>query len=103
MRRLCNELATVEEWYVLGIQLGLRPDQLAEIELSHPTAGVGRWRSEMLSKWLCTVPNASWKDVVDALLGIKENTVANTIMAKYSIVQDKAAAAGMSLGGRSRW
>ena len=93
LKTLSIELATVSDWYTLGLMLGLRVDQLKEIETGNPTAGVKRWKSEMLDKWLRSDPNASWKNVVAALQNMEEHAVAKRVIRTY--IQVEEAVAGM--------
>ena len=86
-------MAEVSDWHTLGIQLDLRGDQLDEIEQSHPTAGVVRWKSEVLKKWLHSNTNASWENVVSALQNMKECELAERIRRKYIGIEK--AVAGM--------
>ena len=95
LKILSNELATVSDWYVLGLKLGLRPDQLRAIQSNNPTAGVERWKPEMLDKWLRTDSNASWENVMSALQSMGEDAVAKRITQKY--VQAKEAVTGMHI------
>ena len=82
---LCNELASVSEWRMLGLYLGVKKQELDQIERSHPTEGCGRWKEETFSLWLKHTPNASWGDVVGALRQMGENTEAERLELKYII------------------
>ena len=78
---LTNELASVSEWYMLGIQLGVQPHQLEAIKTS--SVSVGQKRAEMLHAWLKNSLAASWQNVVTALKAIGDVCLAETIEKKY--------------------
>jgi len=72
-----NELTEVVDWHQLGIQLGIPPHLLAEIQANH--AQNQRRKTETFDLWLRRTPNASWEHVVKALRQIGENRVAENI------------------------
>ena len=78
--KLSFELATVVDWYQLGLNLGLPKHELTKIERDYQ--GNDRRRLEMLDKWLRCTPNATWRDVVSALEQMGENRVAESIPQK---------------------
>ena len=80
---LSNELATITDWYYLGIKFNLQPDQLHSIRASNPTAGVQGWKCNMLDLWLRSNPSATWGDVVKALQQMGEHRVAERIQRNY--------------------
>jgi len=82
---LCNEVASVSDWRMLGLYLGVKDYELDQIERSHPTEGCGRWKQETFSLWLRCTPNASWRDVVGALRRMRENIEAERIELKYPV------------------
>ena len=81
LKNLSSELATVINWFLLGINLGLQKHELTKIERDYQ--GNDRRRVEMLNLWLQRTPNATWEDVVDALQQMGENRVAENIREKY--------------------
>ena len=81
---LCNELGSVSDWHTLGLNLGVKDHELDQIERSHPTEGCGRWKQETFSLWLRRKSSASWRDVVQALRQMGENTEAKRIELKYN-------------------
>ena len=81
VRNLYCELSSVN-WHQLGVAFGMA-SELDNIQSSHPTEGVERWRSDLFCRWLKNTPNASWNDVVKALREIKEGALAERIAAKY--------------------
>ena len=78
--KLSFELATVVDWYQLGLNLGLPKHELTKIERDYQ--GNDRRRLEMLDKWLRCTPNATWRDVASALEQMGENSVAESIRQK---------------------
>ena len=71
LREIENELSEVtgEDWYPLGVQLGLRPATLREIQKNYPR-DTERCKSEVLHLWLCTTPQVSWKTLAQAVQGL---------------------------------
>ena len=78
--KLSSELATVVDWYQLGLNLGLPKHELTKIECDYQ--GNDRRRLEMLDKWLRCTPNAARGVVVSALEQMGENRVAESIRQK---------------------
>ena len=78
--KLSSELATVVDWYQLGLNLGLPKHELTKIERDYQ--GNDRRRLEMLDKWLRFTPNAAVGVVVSALKQMGENSVAESIRQK---------------------
>ena len=71
---------TTTKWINLGLQLGLRDNDLKEIELKY--SDIGGCRREMLSIWLSTSPGACRKQLLEAL---KTDSVAEFFIAgKYN-------------------
>ena len=81
LQRLASELASVIDWFSLGLNLGLQKHELTKIERDYQ--GNDRRRVEMLDLWLQRTPNATWEDVVRALQQMGENVVAENIREKY--------------------
>ena len=81
LQNLSSELASVIDWFSLGLNLGLQKHELTKIERDYQ--GNDRRRVEMLDLWLHRTPNATWEDVVRALQQMGENTVAEIIREKY--------------------
>ena len=71
LREIENELSEVtgEDWYPLGVQLGLRPATLREIQRNYPL-DTERCRREILDLWLRSTPKVSWKILVQAVQGL---------------------------------
>ena len=80
-RKLSSELNAVDRWYQLGINLSLQPYELNKIE--RDCRGSERRMLQMLDLWLRRTPNASWGNVVSALLQMGEDRVADNICQKY--------------------
>ena len=81
LKNLSSELATVINWFLLGINLGLPQHELTKIERDYQRND--RRRVEMLNLWLQRTPNGTWEDVVRALQQMGENRVAENIREKY--------------------
>ena len=79
-RNLSSELATVANWHQLGLKLGLPEPELDKIQQDYQ--GTDQRRLEMLDKWLQRTPNATWRDVANALEQMGENRVAESIRQK---------------------
>ena len=57
LKNLSSELATVIDWFSLGLNLGLQRHELTKIERDYQ--GNDRRRTEMLYLWLQRTPNAT--------------------------------------------
>ena len=77
-QNLSSELATVVDWFGLGLNLGLPKHELDRIERDHQ--GNDRRRVVMLDLWLQCTPNATREDVVRALEQMGEKKVAEDIL-----------------------
>ena len=66
LREVGNELREVTEWYQLGLQLGVTPFKLREIERDYPQ-DTQRRKSEIHDWWLRNAPEASWEKLAQAL------------------------------------
>ena len=75
LREIENELSEVTgaDWYPLGVQLGLRPPTLREIQKNYPL-NTEQCRREMLDLWLCSTPEASWKSLAQAVQALGRYT-----------------------------
>ena len=82
VRNLSSELATITNWFKLGIHLSIPKHELEKIE--HDYKGNDRQMLEMLDQWLQRTPNAAWEDLVCALQQMGENRVAKNIHQKYT-------------------
>ena len=81
LRELVQELEPIKEWFTLGLYLGLKDDELSEIEADHHY--LQRRKSEVLLKWLRKGRNCTWRRVVEVLMQMGEMAVADTIKLKY--------------------
>ena len=81
LKNLSSELATVIDWFSLGLNLGLQKHELTKIERDYQRND--RRRTEMLDLWLQRTPNTTWEDVVRALQQMGENRVAEKIREKH--------------------
>ena len=71
-------LEVAPEWYYLGLQLDLSENTLNIIEkdTSHDASTCSR---KMFSKWLSSNKDASYADLVDALVAIDKKDVADHV------------------------
>ena len=81
LQALVNELNSVEDWHLLGVNLGLQGHQLREIERNYPRDN--RRKTEMLEFWLRNAKIATWEAVAQALCLMQEHVVADAIRRKY--------------------
>lgn len=82
LRELIDVLGSVVDWYVLGLHLGLRSQQLKQIEVEN-RGEISRCKVEMLDCWLQTDFNPTWKAITDALSRMGEHIAAMEIEKKY--------------------
>ena len=82
LQALVNELASVENWHLLGVNLGLQGHQLHEIERNY-RGDSSRCKSETLYMWQRNAKNPSWETIVEALCLMQEHVVADAIRRKY--------------------
>ena len=71
------------EWFMIGIALGVPLTKLREIEASYTKEGTMRCMLEMVQYWLDTTPAACWDQVARALEQINQLTLAATIKQRY--------------------
>jgi len=57
---------TAADWFPLGVQLGIRPAKLREIEKDHP-GDVWRCKFELLDWWHGNAKEVSWNALANAL------------------------------------
>ena len=71
LKEIENELkeVTAADWYPLGIQLGLRPPKLKEIEL-YNLRDAQRCKLDILDWWLQNAPVISWEELASAVEGM---------------------------------
>lgn len=75
-------LEVAPEWYTLGLQLNLAEDKLNIIE-SDVGHDVKTCTRKMFSKWLSSNKDASYTDLVDALVAIDKKDVAEHVSQKF--------------------
>lgn len=71
LKQIENELkeVTAADWYPLGVQLGLRPAKLREIE-SNNARDAQRCKLDILDWWLENAPVTSWEELANAVEGM---------------------------------
>ena len=82
LQALSNELASVENWHKLGVNLGLQGHQLRKLEQDYPRDS-DRRKSEMLDLWLISGVDLNWETVAQALCLMQEHVVAERIRRQY--------------------
>ena len=87
VRYLSIELATITNWFKLGINLSIPKHELDKIERDFQ--GNDRQMLEMLDRWLQRTPNAALEDLVRALEQMGEKRVAKNICQKYTLGENK--------------
>ena len=87
VRYLSIELATITNWFKLGINLSIPKHELDKIERDFQ--GNDRQMLEMLDRWLQRTPNAALEHLVCALEQMGENRVAKNIRQKYTLGESK--------------
>ena len=77
LREIENELTevTAADWFPLGVQLGVRPATLRQIEKNYPQ-DTQRCKTEVLDLWLRNAPEVSWKNLAQAVEAMGEYTSA---------------------------
>ena len=84
LRELVADLAPVSHrWYELGIQFGFTSNDLEAIKLVWPHKS-DVCMSSILDKKLKTSPELQWNDVIQALVNIGEQLLADRIELKYN-------------------
>ena len=95
LRELLGAVSKVSaDWYTLGIQLDLAPDDLRAIRANNPH-DVGRCMSDMLDKWQRKYPQRGWDDVIRSLRMMNRNDIADDITSKYCISTADLSVPGM--------
>ena len=79
MKNLVTACKNVNDWYMLGIQLGISSSQLNKIRTTYHVHGVERLMVEMFDVWLTSSLDASWMKVITALRNIGQHLVAKEI------------------------
>ena len=82
-----RELNNVADWYSLGVNLGLSTDYLDIIRCEFGREGVMQCRLTMLTQWYNGCFNASWSDLISALVLTDKRRLAHVLAQKYSELQ----------------
>ena len=80
---MLEELNEVDDWFTLGVALGVTVRKLREIQTSNPQGGVQHWMTDMFQSWLDSTPTASWEDVIRALEQLDHVVLAARLRSKY--------------------
>ena len=82
LQALVNELTLVEDWHLLGVNLGLQGHQLHEIERNY-RGDSNRCKTETLYLWQRNAKDPSWEAIVKGLCLMQEHVIADAIRRKY--------------------
>ena len=82
LQLLVYELSSVENWHLLGVNLGLKGHQLREIEQTYH-GDSKRCKTEALDLWQRNARNCTWEAAAKALDLMQEKVVADCIREKY--------------------
>lgn len=81
MKQLDTELCEVNDWFILGIQLGVEDHVLQRIE-KEKNNDIARCRIDMFSEWL-RAGNSNWLNIVEALKNMRKVKLAEKIAKKH--------------------
>jgi len=81
LKDLSYELELVTDWQMLGIRLGVKVHEIRMIASQYHE--LQRCQIEVLWRWLCKDQNCTWRKVVEVLIEMGEEEVAETIELKY--------------------
>ena len=81
VKELVKACRNVNDWYNLGLHLGLSVKQLKNIRRKYYRLGEERMKTIMFEVWLKSFPSASWADLIDALNEMGEDSVASRVEA----------------------
>ena len=82
IKDLVSELHDVISWFQLGIYLDISATELMKIRADHKEK-TDDCKTEMLVTWLRQTMNATWSEVVRALVGIRMGALAQRVAVKY--------------------
>ena len=83
LKELLDELETIVKWPSLLLNLGVEKHKIDIIERNRP-GDVCQQKIDALEAWLKETPDACWKDVIDALYEMDENTLASDLKRKFA-------------------
>ena len=79
-----------DDWRVFGVSLGIPGRKLKSIVTEDPNGGVENWKLKMFQFWLQYKPDASWKDVIRALVVNDYCNLAATLSKTYLLTTDSS-------------
>ena len=83
LKDLLEELRSITtSWKSLMINLGVKKYDLDRIE-TESNGKIIPSKQDSFDLWLRRTPNASWKDIIDALFTMEENVLAGELSKKY--------------------
>ena len=81
LKDLINDLVSLCDWQLLMINMGVEKYKNDKIEKKFHD--VDRQKQEAFDQWLRQTPDACWKNIIDALFEMEENTLARKLTTKY--------------------
>ena len=94
VRNFFNATTEVNDWYTLGLQLGIKTHTLRDIQQNYGLSQDNR-RQEMFDVWLRSDPSASWEKLIDALDTMEYCCLARSVKTKYADVYSAQKEQGM--------
>ena len=82
LKDLMKDLDSIVNWQILMVYMGVEKYKVTKVEVNNPT-GVDDQKLEAFDMWLKQNPSACWKNVIDALFEMQENTLARALTRKY--------------------
>ena len=83
VRDLVNDVRSVSNWELLGLQLGVEQHELEVIDVSENR--IPNKKMKMFQVWLKSNPGASWDDLVRALEVMGEKRVAGEVSRAHDV------------------
>ena len=72
-----------DDWYMIGIALGILLGKLQHIEVSHQDSEPKHLMAKMIQYWLDNTPSACWEQVAKALEQVGHSWLALNIKRHY--------------------
>ena len=83
VKNLTNALRAVSDWKMLGIQLGVKMQQISDIHYRNRDGGLNLCKADLLNHWLTNEPKPSWEKVAMALDEMDMTDVTREIRTAY--------------------
>ena len=88
LKDLLEELKSVVDWQPLMINLNFEKYKNDKIEKNFPR-DVDRQKEEAFDQWLRQKSDACWKDIIDALYKVDEDSLARKLTRKYDWIDPR--------------